>query len=228
MVRLINEQNLWVVQHLLLRYMKFQEPHTHIAGINRPNISPAIYVMWHSDQFCVYGLNNISNVNILISNSFDGEIVSYCAQGLGFKTIRGSSGKKGAIESSIQILERLKAGEDVAIMVDGPGGPYHSVKNGAIKLSKMSGIPIIPVCWYSENKTFFKLPTWDKMSFPFGPAYIINIFGDPIYVPADMADEKLSEYKTLIKSTLEDMQKRAPMLYKEAVEKDLWNRRKKH
>ena len=104
MVRLINEKNIWILQKAVLGYMKLQEPHTHIVEINQKNYRPCIYAMWHSDQFCVYGLQDKARVNILISTSFDGEIVTYAAQGMGFNTVRGSSGKKGAVESSMQLL----------------------------------------------------------------------------------------------------------------------------
>lgn len=227
MVRLINKKNVWVIKEAALGYMKFQEPFTHIIEINQKKFEPCIYVMWHSDQFCVYGINDRTKVNVLISNSFDGEIVSYAAQGMGLKTLRGSSGKKGAVEASMQMLERLKEGEDVAIMVDGPGGPYHSVKNGAIKLAKMSGVPIVPVCWYSGDWTFHQIPTWDKMTFPLFDAKIINLYGEPIYVPSDLEDEKLTEYKILIKTTLEDLQKKAPQKFKEALEQNLWKKQSK-
>lgn len=227
MVRLINEKNVWIVKKAALGYMKFQEPFTHIVEINQKNLRPCIYAMWHSDQFCVYGIEDKSKVNVLISTSFDGEIVAYACEGMGFKTLRGSSGKKGAVEASMQMLEKLKNGEDVAIMVDGPGGPYHSVKNGAIKLAKMSGVPIVPVCWYSGDKTFHSIPTWDKMTFPIGHARIINLYGEPIYIPEDLPDEELKEKKQLIKDVLEGLQKKAPEVFKEALAKGLWNNIKK-
>lgn len=227
MVRLINEKNIWIIQKAVLGYMKLQEPRTHIVEINQKNLRPCIYVMWHSDQFCVYGIEDKAKVNVLISTSFDGEIIAYACRGMGFQTLRGSSGKKGAIESSMQMLEKLKNGEDVAIMVDGPGGPYHSVKNGAIKLAKMSGAPIVPVCWYSESKTFHRIPTWDKMTFPLGDAKIINLYGEPIYIQDDLPDERLTEKKQMIKEVLEGLQEKAPEVYKEALANDLWNKQKK-
>lgn len=226
MVRLINKKNIWIVKSAAKGYMKMQEPFTHIVEINQKFLEPAIYVMWHSDQFCVYGINDRTKVNVLVSTSLDGEIVAYAASSLGLKIIRGSSGKKGAVESSLKMLERLKEGEDIAIMVDGPSGPYHSVKNGAIKLAKMSGAPIVPVVWYSADKTFHTIPTWDKMTFPLFNAKIINLYGEPIYVPEDMQDEDLGKYKNIIKTSLEDLQAKAPNVYKEALKDGLWDKEK--
>ena len=111
-------------------------------------------------------------------------------------------------------------------MVYGPGGPYHSVKNGAIKLAKMSGCPIVPVVWYSEDKTFHTIPTWDKMTFPLFDANIINLYGEPIYIPSDFSDENLGDMKNLIKETLEGLQAKAPEVYKEAKKQKLWTQKK--
>ena len=76
MVRLINKDNIKSVTDAAYSVMHIQEFFTHIVEMNNPGVTPCIYVMWHKNQFCVYGLQDKSNVNILISNSLDGEIVS--------------------------------------------------------------------------------------------------------------------------------------------------------
>lgn len=95
-----------------------------------------------------------------------------------------------------------------------------------IKLARMSGAPIVPVCWYSADKTFHSIPTWDKMTFPVGKVRIINLYGEPIYIPKDLPDEQLAEKKKLIKDALEDLQKKAPGIFREALENKLWEKQK--
>lgn len=36
-------------------------------------------------------------------------------------------------------------------MVDGPRGPAKIAKDGAIKIAKMAGVPVVPVYWYSKT-----------------------------------------------------------------------------
>ncbi len=225
-MRLINKKNVWIFKQIVKGFMKFQEPFTHIVEINNKVLTPCIYVMWHSDQFCVYGIEDKAHLSVLISNSIDGEIVAYATESLGFKTVRGSSKKKGAVEATMQMLERLKAGECVAIMVDGPSGPLHVVKNGAIKLAKLSGAPIVPVCWYSPQKTFVTLPSWDKMTTPILDTKIVNLYGEPIYVPADSTSEQDAEFKQIIKDSLEDLQRRIPKVWEEAKQAELWKKKR--
>ena len=49
-------------------------------------------------------MNNFvkGKVNILISPSNDGEIITAACKGLGFKIIRGSKGRKGAVQAVFQ------------------------------------------------------------------------------------------------------------------------------
>jgi lysophospholipid acyltransferase (LPLAT)-like uncharacterized protein len=172
----------------------------------------------------VYGVPDREHTSILISNSSDGDIVAYSCEGLGFKTVRGSSKRRGAIKSTLQLVERLEQGECVAIMVDGPHGPLHRVKNGVVRIVKMSGAPIVPVGWYSNQLNFVHLPSWDKMSAPIGHCNIVNLYGEPIYVPKDISSEDESDIRTQINTSLDDIHKRLPEVYKEAKKNKVWEK----
>lgn len=225
MVRLINDSNIDFLANTAYRLMRLQEIFTHIHEYNNPNLKPCIYAMWHANQFLVHGLEDKANTSILVSNSIDGEVVARAVEKWGFKVVRGSAGKKGAVESTMQMLTRLKNGECVGIMVDGPHGPLHKVKNGAVKLAQMSGAPIVPAHWYSPQKTFINLPSWDKMKTPLGDCKILNLYGEPIYVNENATDEELSAAKENIKTQLLNLEAKAPEIYNEAKKQKLWDKK---
>ncbi len=224
MVRLVNKNNINFIADKVYCILRLQEKMTHIEELNNPNQIPCIYAMWHANQFLVHGIEHKDIVSILISNSIDGEIVTYVSEKWGFKVVRGSSKRKGAVEASMQMIKRLNEGECVAIMVDGPHGPLHKVKNGAIKLAQKTGVPIIPVTWYSPQFTFVSFPSWDKMKLPVGKCNILNIYGEPIYVSEDADEEELKKTKKRLKKQLETLDKKAPELYKEAQKRKLWKK----
>ncbi len=226
MVRLVNRENIQIFKNIIIGYMQVQKHLTHIIEFDNPYINPCIYAMWHSDQFAIYGVKNRENVNFLISTSIDGDIVAAGCESLGFKTVRGSSKSRGAVEASMQMISKLKSGECVAITVDGPRGPFHSVKNGVIKLAQKSGAPIVPMVWYSKDKMFFTFPSWDKMTAPIGNAEIVNLYGAPIYVPENLSNEDYADIKLKIKNSLEALQKKAPDVYREAKKNKLWKKQK--
>lgn len=226
MVRLINDSNIDFLANTAYRLMRFQEIFTNVQEYNNPDLKPCIYAMWHANQFLVHGLEDKAHTSILVSNSIDGEVVARAVEKWGFKVVRGSSGKKGAVESTMQMLSRLKNGECVGIMVDGPQGPLHKVKNGAVKLAQMSGAPIVPAHWYSPQKTFISLPSWDKMKTPLGFCNILNLYGQPIYVKENATNDELVEARENIRTQLLDLEAKAPEIYNEAKKQKLWD--KKH
>lgn len=222
MVRLINRKNMGQLTNLAYSIMKVQECFTYITEFEVPVVKPCIYAMWHENQFCVHGLPDRANVNILISNSLDGEIIAKVCEKWGFKTCRGSSNRKGAVSGTLKMISKLKQGENIAIMVDGPRGPLHKVKPGAVVLAREANVPIIPIHWYSPNFTFVKFPSWDKMTSPIGPCWLLNLYGNPIY-PEGKTDEQIAKE---VRDSLLNLEKIAPEKYKEAKNLKLWKRKK--
>ena len=176
-------------------------------GENYPvNDKRVIFALWHHDQLCLDGIPNRDKLNILISKSIDGEIIARVVERMGFKTVRGSQNKwwkdKGGKEATFELISRLNNGENIAITVDGPSGPLHQVKNGVIKIAKLTGAPIIPVVWYSKSNFLSSLPTWDKLKIPLWFVKTINIYGAPIYVPETATKEEENKIKEYLRNIL--------------------------
>ncbi len=223
MVKLINSNNLEKIAGVVDGLLNLQKFFTHIIEINNPKLSPCIYAMWHENQFCIYGISGREKLNVLVSNSADGEIVARTIEKWGFKVVRGSSARKGCVTSTMQLITRLKNGECAALMIDGPHGPLHKVKGGVIKLAKETGAPIVPVHWYSTEKTFITLPSWDKMKTPFGNCHITNVYGKPIYVNPEDNNDDVAER---IKQSLAELEKQAPEEFAKAKKLKLWKKQK--
>ena len=81
---------------------------------------------------------------------------------------------------------------------DGPGGPSLRVQEGALYFAKMSGAPIIPVCYTTSRAWFQK--RWDRylVACPFSK--IICNIGNPIFVPRKASADEFEK----IRKNLED------------------------
>lgn len=211
MVRLLNEDNIDTISNVIYKIFRFQEFFTHIKEVDNPNITPCIYAMWHCHQLCIHGINHREKLNVLISRSKDGQIMADIVEKWGFKTIRGSKGKQGAVEASMQMISALKAGENCAMMIDGPRGPARKVKNGIIKIAKLSGAPIVPVYWYSPSFNFASLPSWDSLRMPILDVKLINLYGRPIYVGENNNEENV---RLELQHSLEELEKISDEVYK--------------
>lgn len=224
-MKISGEKQLNLLSWLGYILFRIQEPYTIIRSVGNKELKPCIYAMWHAHQCCIHGIKDRANLNILISRSIDGEIIARIVEKWGFKTVRGSKGKKGAVEATIKLIDRLKQNECIAMMLDGPSGPAFVAKDGVIKIAKMSGAPIVPVFWYSPDLTFFKLPSWDGFRYPFGFTRLLNFYGEPIYVNPDNTDEQDKEVLAQLQNALKELEEKAPAVHKEAFK--LWKKKAK-
>lgn len=214
------------ISDIIYSVFRIQEYLTHIHNINYPKVDSCIYAIWHSNLCCVHGLPNRDRVNIMISRSRDGEIISNVVRNMGYKVVSGSKGKKGATEATLQMITELKNGNYGAIMVDGPNGPAKVCKDGVIKIAKLSGAPIVPVCWYSNNPTLLKFPTWDKFQLPVFNTYLVNVYGEPIYVDKDNTDEQDEEIRLKLEKSLQQIEDYAPKAFKDTYWFGIWKKKK--
>ena len=223
MVKLLDKENIDKVSNLVYSIFRLQEFFTHIVEVNLPQTSPCVYAMWHCHQFCVHGISDRDKLNVLISRSRDGEIIAKVVEKWGFKVIRGSKGKQGAVEATMHMISALKNGENVAMMVDGPHGPARMVKDGVVKVARMAEVPIVPVFWYSENFNFAQFPSWDKLRMPILDTKLINLYGEPIYTDNNLNDE---EVRLKVQKSLEELELKAPEAFREVYKFGIWKRKK--
>lgn len=227
MVRLLNNDSTQYLAMAVRAFFKFQETFTHIVEVNHPELDSCLYALWHRNQCAIYGFKDKPSVNVLVSRSKDGDVVANGIKPMGFKLVRGSKGRKGAVEASMQMIEALKRGERAAMMVDGPRGPAGVVKDGIIKIAKLSGKPIVPVCWYSSNFNWIQLPSWDGLRMPILDVRLINLYGEPIYVPEDADEDAIELARQKLQVGLEDLDNRIPEEYKKVYWHGLWRRKQK-
>ena len=60
------------------------------------------------------------------------------------------------------------------------------------------------------------------MTFPLGPVKILNLYGEPIYVPQNLPHEKEIDVRNQVKEALENIAKLLPKVYAKEMKKDSW------
>lgn len=137
---------------------------------------------------------------ILISQHRDGEYISRIARRLGFTVIRGSATRGGA-QAFRQLVYTLRGGQHVVITPDGPKGPRHRVKSGVIELSRLSGMPILPISFGAWPRTILK--SWDQFLIPHPFGRGVFVWGEPIYVPAELNEADSEKLRDLLAERLD-------------------------
>lgn len=140
---------------------------------------PALLAFWHGDLLglsCALGRGNAAPA-VLASKSRDGRIGSVVAWALGLQVVRGSS-SRGAVAAGRALMCRLRAGETVAVAVDGPRGPARRASDAALRLAASSDAPVIPVV--ATGRRRFRLRTWDRLAIPAPFTLVVVAWGDPV------------------------------------------------
>ncbi|MBR6162903.1 lysophospholipid acyltransferase family protein [bacterium] len=189
---------------LVKAFFKIEEQFAWFKNINYPSQKQVIFALWHAHQCALYCCEDKDKLNVLISKSRDGEIITRATKFMGINVVRGSQNRGGA-RASIELIQKLEQGENIAITIDGPKGPRRKVKEGIIVIAKQTQVPIVPLVWYSPEKNFLNIKSsWDGLRVPIGFIKILVSFGEPMYVPSDATKEQIEEYRLKLE---EDMQK---------------------
>lgn len=175
-----------------------------------PRLEPGIYLMNHNCLIMgIYWGRFIPTIT-LISKHRDGELAALLAGWLGFEVVRGSS-SRSASAALMGLQRRAHPTRTMAIAVDGPRGPRHRVKLGAIQTAAQSGSPLIPVGMSCTS--WVRLPSWDQMKIPLPFSRADIAVGEPIFVPADADRETLEAYRVLAEDRLMELTRQLEALH---------------
>lgn len=147
---------------------------------------PAVFIFWHGRSMMLspivrrYGIRGYA----IASRHRDGRMMAKLQRLFGLKPIYGST-SEGGISVLRQGVTKLRNGGGVLCMSpDGPGGPSLRLQDGALYFAKMTGAPIIPVC-FSCSRSWFQ-DRWDRYLIAKPFSKIICEFGKPIFIKSDM------------------------------------------
>jgi lysophospholipid acyltransferase (LPLAT)-like uncharacterized protein len=175
-------------------------------GLTEKGIN-VIYAFWHSSVFLLPYAHRDSGIVIMVSESKDGEIAAGMLDYFGFEVARGSSKRKGS-QALIGLIKSMRNNRSIAIAVDGPRGPRHTAKNGAVFLAGRLQAPIIPVA--TASKHYWTLEkTWEKLVIPVPFTEGVVQYGQPIMVNSTSRDEIASKCRELEIALCELMQEAA-------------------
>ncbi|HEX3570641.1 MAG TPA: lysophospholipid acyltransferase family protein [Acidobacteriaceae bacterium] len=157
---------------MTLRYADRTEP-----GVTPGNLmpGPGVFAFWHRSLLvCAHRFRGLG-IAILISSSFDGELIARTVKLLGFHPVRGSS-SRGAAAGLRQMQAAYAAGHICAITADGPRGPLYVAKPGAALLANSvveggaagtAGAAGTWVgCFHAQPERRWELKSWDRFMIP--------------------------------------------------------------
>lgn len=159
-----------------------------------------IIAFWHDRIFLGTYIFRDLGIVVMTSRSFDGEYIARFIQRFGYGAARGSS-SRGGTGALVEMIRLARAGHATSVSVDGPRGPRHVAKVGALLLAKKTGQPVLPFAVNPRRR--IELPSWDRFHIPLPFTRADATLGAPIYVRADATDAELEAKRDELQAALD-------------------------
>lgn len=160
---------------------------------------PIIFACWHGELLMLPYLykqyRKKAHAKVLISDHFDGLLISKTVKFFGLGTIAGSTNRNPA-RVLIQGIKTLKEGYDIGITPDGPNGPRHSVSDGLIVMAQKTKTKILLL--NIKPTKYWQLSSWDKFMVP-KPFGQLNYYSSE---PIDVSGMGIEDAREFLKKGL--------------------------
>jgi len=149
-----------------------------------------IFCFWHQCVLpCTFYFRR-TGATIIVSQSFDGELIARTLELFGFKTVRGSS-SRGAHEALLGLQQVIEAGRPAIFTADGPRGPIYRTKSGPIRLAALTGAHI--GAFHLEPRRAWTLRSWDRFLVPMPFTRIVVSWSRWMHVPTNLAEDRIPD-----------------------------------
>jgi lysophospholipid acyltransferase (LPLAT)-like uncharacterized protein len=165
-----------------------------------------IFCFWHQCVLPCAIYFRSTGATILISRSFDGELITRTLQLFGFHAVRGSS-SRGARGGLLGLKQVIEDGKPAIFTADGPRGPIYQTKMGPIKLAQITGAPI--GAFHLEPERAWTLRSWDRFLIPKPFTRICVSWAQWTHVPTDLAADEFEPRREELNAAIERARLRA-------------------
>jgi hypothetical protein len=172
-----------------------------------------VFCFWHQCVLPCAVYFRRTHGTILISRSFDGELITRILEMFGFHAVRGSS-SRGAREGLLGLKQVIECGKPAIFTADGPRGPIYQTKMGPIKLAQMTGARI--GCFHLEPEHAWVLRSWDRFLVPKPFTRIVVSWAQWTYVPTELPADDFEARRAELNAAIERARLNAYAHFKKA------------
>ena len=165
-----------------------------------------VFCFWHQCVLPCTVYFRCTGATILISRSFDGELITRILALFGFRAVRGSS-SRGGREGLLGLKQVIESGRPAIFTADGPRGPIYRTKMGPIRLAQTTGARL--GAFHLEPRHAWRMNSWDRFLVPWPFTRIVVSWARWTQIPADLAEQDFEARREELDATIERARLRA-------------------
>lgn len=185
----------WWKLHLAPTAWRFLKATVGLGEFSRPDDlaeGPLIFACLHRDILPAIMFVRSVRPTLLVSASLDGDILVKTLGRRDYRFVRGETGGEGR-RALVRLRRELESGHCVGLAVDGPEGPFGSIREGILHLARITRAPVVPLVARAAHPLV--LNTWDRTVVPVPFRKAEMVIGPIFRIPKDATGEDMAAYR---------------------------------
>lgn len=160
---------------------------------------PLIAAFWHGRIAALFPWLAGRQAVIFTSASRRGDVIAGACQRFGYACVQIPD--HGRTRSLAIMKDALEHHPVCGVAVDGPMGPYHVVKRGAVELASELGFKIVPISVAADHGWTARR-RWDRHEVPMPFSHVALVVGPALAVPSGLDADGIESWSDRLRRAL--------------------------
>jgi hypothetical protein len=163
-------------------------------------------IFWHGGYVPLFFLFAGRHARILSSRSYRGEVIAAICCRFGYDGGMIPDPAGGTTRDAVR--RALGGCRFAALAIDGPLGPFHVIRPGAVRIAADLGFTVLPIA-AAADRSWVLDGRWDRMEIPRPFARLSLVCGEPVAIPAGLPEGEVAIWCSRLREGLEAAERRA-------------------
>jgi lysophospholipid acyltransferase (LPLAT)-like uncharacterized protein len=166
-----------------------------------------VAVFWHGKYLPLFPLAKGRRAIVITVSSFRGRVIGEICKRFGYRPVLLPT--EANTHGFPALVQQVREGAGlIALALDGPTGPYHRIRSGALKLSAFHGVVLAPVGVASSHRIVLR-SRWDKQEAPLPFSRVAVAVGDIIDLSRDGDRGGNTELEDVVREGMDAVEREA-------------------
>jgi lysophospholipid acyltransferase (LPLAT)-like uncharacterized protein len=164
-------------------------------------------VFWHGKYLPLFPLAKGKHAVVITINSFRGRVIGEICKRFGYRPVLLPVDANA--HGFPALVDQVKGNAGlIALALDGPTGPFHRIRSGALTLSAVHGVVLAPIGLASSRKIVMR-SRWDRQEAPLPFSRVAVAVGDRIELHQKLDEVGAMPMEEIVRQAMEAVERQA-------------------
>jgi lysophospholipid acyltransferase (LPLAT)-like uncharacterized protein len=167
-------------------------------------------VFWHGKYLPLFPLAKGKHAVVITINSFRGRVIGEICKRFGYRPVLLPVDANA--HGFPALVDQVKGNAGlIALALDGPTGPFHRIRSGALTLSAVHGVVLAPIGLASSRKIVMR-SRWDRQEAPLPFSRVAVAVGDRIELHHKLDEVGAMPMEEIVRQAMDAVERQASEL----------------